>query len=157
MRFSSTSARGLRRCLCRCLDRAAPGSQQAREGAQAILFTLKRGNIHQRGNRFFGSGRFANGVQATREEPAFDLHQLAINRTHQGITAFDIKAGGIVIRQVDVFIEVALTGCLNNRVHDLNATAALAQLLVRTHKLTELFEALVEASIFSRRRQITDG
>ena len=96
-------------------------------------------------------------MQATREETTFNLHQLAVDGTHEGIASLQFESRGIFLRKVDVLIEVALTCRLNNRVNDLNAAAALTELLVGPHQLTQFLQALVETGVFSRRGEVTDG
>ena len=90
-------------------------------------------------------------MQAAGQQPAFNLHQLPINGPHHPIAAIHIQAGGIVFGQGYVFIEVAEAGGFHDRVNDLHAAATFPQLLIGTHQLTQLLEALIQTSIFRRR------
>ena len=96
-------------------------------------------------------------MQTTGKETAFDLHQLAVNGPHQGITTLQVEGRGIFLRKVNVLIEVALACRLNDRVDDLNPAATLTQLLVGAHQLTQFLQALVKTGIFSRRGEVADG
>ena len=96
-------------------------------------------------------------MQATGKETAFDLHQLAVDGTHQGIASLQVEGRGVLLRKVYVLIEVALTCRLDDRVDDLNPAATLTQLLVGPNQLTEFLQALIKTGIFSRRGEVADG
>ena len=96
-------------------------------------------------------------MQTARKQSTLDLHQLAVDGTHQGIASVQFKGRCIVLRQIDVLIEIALTCRLDDRVDDLNAAAPFAQLLVGAHKLAQFLQPLVEAGIFGRRGEVADG
>ena len=95
-------------------------------------------------------------MQTAGKQSTLDLHQLSIDRTHQGITTFQAEIGGILIGQIHILVEIALASGLNDGVDDLDAAATLSQLLVGTDKLTELLETLVQTSIFCRRGEVAD-
>ena len=77
-------------------DRAAPAlGKQGRQGTQAIFVSLQGGDIDQGCDRLLGSWWLADRVQAAGQQAAFDLHQLAVHRTHHGIPGVQVQLGGI--------------------------------------------------------------
>ena len=140
------------------VDGTAHGlSQQAGKGTKAIFFALKSSDVHKCGNSFFSCWWLADGVQTARKQSTLDLHQLAVDGTHQGIASVQFKGRCIVLRQIDVLIEIALTCRLDDRVDDLNAAATFAQLLVGAHQLTQFLQTSIEACVFGRRGEVADG
>ena len=138
-------------------DRATPTlGQQTRQRTQPLLLALQGGDVHQGGDRLLGGGGLADRVQTARQQPALDLHQLAIDRPHHAIATVLVEFGAIDLRQGHIFVEVALPRRFHDRVHDLHAPGALAQLLVAAHQLTELLKASIEASVFSRGGEVAD-
>ena len=95
-------------------------------------------------------------MQATGQQTTLNLHELAVHRTHQGIATFKLEGRRILLGKVDILVEVALTGCLNDRVDDLNTAAAFTQLLVGADQLSKLLQTLVKTGIFSRRGEVAD-
>ena len=72
-------------------------------------------------------------MQAAGQQPAFDLHQLAVHRAHHAVAAVQFQLRGIHLGQGHVLVEVALARRFHDRVHDLHTPAAFAQLLVGAH------------------------
>ena len=131
--------------------------QQGGQGAESVVITLEGGDVHQGGDRFFGGGGLADGVQAAGQQPAFDLHQLAIHRANHGVACIEIQVGGISLGQLNVFVEVALTRRFHHGVHNLHAAGTFTQLLIGAHQLAELLETLVKTSIFSWWGEVGNG
>ena len=95
-------------------------------------------------------------METAGKQAAFDLHQLAVNGSHQGVSAIQIEFGCILSWKVDILVEIALTRRLNNRVDDLNASAAFTQLLVGADQFSKFLKSLVETCIFRRWGEIAD-
>ena len=111
--------------------------QQGGQGAESILFALQGSDVHQGGDRFFGGGRLADGVEAAGQQPAFNLHQLAIDRAHHRIPGVQVELGGIQLGQGHVLVEVALPCRFDQGIDDLHPTGAFPQLLVGAHQFAE--------------------
>ena len=95
-------------------------------------------------------------MQAAGQQPALDLHQLAVHRPDHAIAAAEIQLGAVHLRQGHVLVEVALARRFHDRVHDLHAPGAFAQLLIAAHQLAQLLKALIEAGVFCRRGEVAD-
>ena len=96
-------------------------------------------------------------MQSAGKQAALNFHQLAVHRTHEGITTIEIHGGSIELRQFDVLVEIALPCGLHDRVHDLNTATSLAKLLIGANQLTQFFQPPVQASVFCWWGEIADG
>ncbi len=80
---------------------------------------------------------------------------------HNQITGVQVESLAIhILRRKlgDVGIQVALTGSGDDGVDNGRAAGLrLTQALVRTHQLTQLLQALVEAGVLGGGRQVGDG
>ena len=131
--------------------------KQTGQRAQAIFLAFQGSDVHQRGDRFLRRRRLADGVQTTGQQATLDLHELAVHRTDEGIPSIEIHGRCIVLREFDILIEIALTGCLHDRVDDLDAAPALAKLLIGADELTQFLQTFVEPCVFSRGCEVADG
>mmetsp|Transcript_52226 Transcript_52226/g.77994 ORF Transcript_52226/g.77994 Transcript_52226/m.77994 type:complete len:256 (-) Transcript_52226:2344-3111(-) len=82
-----------------------------RQGFDVVLGTVELGNVHQRGNCFFGGRRNSHSVQTARQETALDLHDLSVNLANDIISSLGRVILGVVTikvrKVVDILVKVA--------------------------------------------------
>ena len=141
-------------------DRAREDARQPGHGRGLDVGAVDLGDVDERRDRLSRRGRLADDVQAARQQPRLDLHQLgvdladhgvAVGRRHRAHRRLVVRLG-----QRDVAVEVALPRRLDDRRADGLAPPGLAQALVGRDQLFELLEPLVEPGVLGGRGQVRD-
>mmetsp|Transcript_21009 Transcript_21009/g.46075 ORF Transcript_21009/g.46075 Transcript_21009/m.46075 type:complete len:1268 (+) Transcript_21009:731-4534(+) len=145
------------------LDVAANGAGQdagqALDGGGLLVRAVNLTNVDQSSHSLLSSGGHTDHVQAAGQQAGLNLHQLAVHIADHHVALVQGQGlGSLVISgQLDVLVQVALAGSLNDGGTDLLTAAALPHALVAADQLLELLQALVQASVLSRGGQVGDG